>query len=177
MRPVTAVSCFLIAALCAIFAFVEPTPKAEAQQVASQYTCVALLDGGTTAVCGTFPANYQPLTGTCEVVLLNGDKSSAGGTVNLLATGDGVHYGTIADAGYSWVVVANGDGGPVASPAVAFNISPTDPWLGFEVQASGIAQDAGTASTGALNCQLSVINSQTLHSVRPTQLKAAKRVQ
>src|ERR1700743_283535 len=89
-----------VAMICAVFAFVPPTPKADAQQVASQFPCTALLDGGSpNAICGTIPTNYQPFTATCEVSVLAGDKSSAAATVNFLGSGNGTNYGTIADAG------------------------------------------------------------------------------
>ncbi len=167
---------FALLTLVALSFALERPRAARAQQVASQYTCTALLDGGSTnAVCGTFLANYQPFTTTCEVSVNSGDHSSAVATVNLLGSGDGVHYGTIADAGYAIAIVANGDGGFVSTTA-GFAVSPTDPWLDYEILASGILQDAGTASTGRLTCQISVINSQTLHSVRPTGLKTATPV-
>lgn len=153
-----------VAALIAAL-FLMPTFPAQSQ-VASQGTCQALLDGGGSEVCGTFFTNYQPFTATCEVSVPA--ASSAVTTVNLLASGDGTHYGVIADAGYSWLVVANG-GVSGATTTVAFNVSPTNPWLDYEITASGTLIDGGVGGPGALVCQTSVINAQTLHSVRPTR--------
>jgi hypothetical protein len=156
-------------------------PTASAQQVASQYVCgPVLLDGGSTnAVCGTFLSNYEPYTITCEVNVPAGDKSSAGATVNILASGNGTNYGTWADAGLSVVIVANGDAGAVTTTA-ALAVYPTNPWLNQQVYISGIATDGGTSSQGNLACQISVIQSQTLHAKYPGGLKGslpkAKRV-
>lgn len=177
MRRFAPIALALVAFVTASLLLASP-PKASAQQVASQYVCgPVLLDGGSTnAVCGTFPANYQPLTMTCEVNVLAGDHSSAAATVNLLGSGNGTNYGTIADAGYSVVIVANGDAGAVTTTA-AVAVSPTDPFLDYQVYFSGIATDGGTSATGNASCQISVIQSQTLHATHPSGFKAARKVQ
>jgi len=159
-------------AALAILCAVPVLRSARAQQVASQFTCQVLLDGGASEVCGTIPTNFQPTTVTCEVSVPA--ASSAGTTVTLLTSGDGVHYGTWADAGQGVVTVANG-GASGATTTVALALYPTNPWANLEVAANATTIDGGTGGPGALNCQISVINAQTLHSTRPA-LKAAKQI-
>lgn len=150
-------------AACIGFGRYHVSSLALGQQAATQYTCTALLDGGSTnVVCGSFSANYSPLTVTCQVGVLAGDHSSAGATVNLLGTGNGANYATIADAGLSVIIVANGDAGAVNTSA-GLVVSPYDPWQGYQIMLSGVAVDGGTSSTGYANCQASIINVQTLH--------------
>jgi hypothetical protein len=150
------------------FALLFAAP-AFAQQFAQQYTCTALLDGGSTnAICGTFLSNYSPYTLTCEVSVTGGQSAAA--TANVLVSGNGTNYGTWADAGLAVTIIANGDGGTVVTTA-ALAVSPTDPWLNSEVYVSGLVDDGGTNSTGFLTCQISVIQSQTLHSAHPAGFK------
>ena len=106
------------------FALLFAAP-AFAQQFAQQYTCTALLDGGSTnAICGTFLSNYSPYTLTCEVSVTGGQSAAA--TANVLVSGNGTNYGTWADAGLAVTIIANGDGGTVVTTA-ALAVSPTDP--------------------------------------------------
>lgn len=140
---------------------------ARAQQVAQQFTCQTLLDGGTFAVCGAIPTNFSPLDVTCAVSVPG--SSSAAATVNLWGSADGTHYGTIADGGFSVVTVVNGDGGVGTSVTSSQAISPFDPWPSVEIVASAIASDGGT---GALNCYAGVIQSQTIHLAPPKKLHA-----
>lgn len=150
-------------AACIGFGRYHVSSVALSQSAPTQFSCVSLLDGGSTnALCGTFNTNYSPFTVTCEASVLAGDHSSVGATVNLLASGNGTNYGPVADAGQSVVIVANGDGGAVVS-TTGLAISPYNPWQSYEIMLSGIAQDAGTASTGEVNCQVSVLNVQTIH--------------
>lgn len=150
-------------AACIGFGRYHVSSVALGQSQATQFTCTTLLDGGSTnALCGSFATNFSPFTVTCEVSVNAGDHSSAAATVNLLASGDGTHYGPVADGGQSVVIAANGDGGAVVTTA-GLAISPYNPWQSYEITASGITQDAGTASTGQLNCQVSVLNVQTIH--------------
>ncbi len=160
-----AVPFLVLAAIAACIGFGRYKVGAVAlgQSSATNATCVALLDGGSTNVtCGSFTTNYSPFTVTCSIVTPSGDHSSAGATVNLLASPDGTVYGTVADAGLSVVVVANGDGGLVTTTA-GLAVSPYNPWLGYQIVASGVATDGGTATKGYLSCESSVLNVQTLH--------------
>jgi hypothetical protein len=161
-----------------LIAVIAVSGIAVAQQVSSQYTCQALLDGGTFEICGTIPTNYQPTTVTCAVSVPAG--SSAGTTINLLGSADGIHYGTLADAGYSTVTVVNGDGGPI-NVATSFAMSPTNPFQSMEITASATAIDGGAGGPGALNCYIGVLQSQTLHAgkgvvkaSRPVDVSATK---
>ena len=161
-RAIPFVVLALIAA-CIGFGRYKVGAVALGQSAPTNTKCTALLDGGSTNVsCGTFVANYSPLTVTCSITTPTGDKSSAGATVNLLASPDGTLYGPVADAGLSVVIVANGDGGSVVTTA-GLAVSPYNPWYGYQILASGVATDGGTATKGYLSCESSVLNVQTLH--------------
>jgi hypothetical protein len=150
-------------AACIGFGRYHVSSLALGQSSASNNTFTVLLDGGSTNVpVGTFTTNYSPFTVTCQIITPSGDHSSAGATINLLASPDGTIYGTVADAGLSVTMVANGDGGAVVT-TTGLAVSPQNPWLGYQILASGVATDGGTSTKAYLSCESSVLNVQTIH--------------
>ena len=175
----------------AIALTVLPAPRAHAQQVASQLQAQIPMDGGTGSVTNTSGPvllNYQPVTGTC---VYNSLLDATQGTISVLVSGDGVHYGTPT----TLLVVALPDGGsatnaatstcafgPFGSTATAtahaavdicdFTIDPTYPYLYAEVTSTAKAD--GGASGDGITCYFSVLQSQTLHASKPKTLPPAQ---
>lgn len=138
-------------------------PSAFAQQSAIKTNCTFGLDGGTTTATFTCPQiglNYSPATFICEVATAG---SHLVGTTTVLVSNDGVNFATVADAGLN--IAYNQDVN--ATTSFALSISPTDPYLFAEVQTAITINDGGTAALSTLNCQQAVIQTQTLHAVRP----------
>ena len=163
----------LLAAFVVTFGLVVAglaVPRAKAQQVAQVVTCGAVLDGGTSTsvVCGPIVTQLQPFSGSCEAVVPGSGGGSAGATVTLEVSPDGIHFGAPADAGLTFAVSQSGGG---AGTPVTFDRSPGNPFQALELVATSTAQTDGGA--GAIVCQLAVVPAQTLHLARPT-LKAAK---
>ena len=132
-------------------------PVALSQQVAAITSCTSVLDGGATGACGgSFQTNYQPLGGVCTVTVPG--ASSAGVTIQILVSPDGFSFAPVSDAGIT--IVQNGAG----SASASFSISPTDPWLAAKLATTGTAIDGGT---GSVACTVGVIQTQTLHAVKP----------
>jgi hypothetical protein len=164
---------------------------AQAQQVASQFTCAIPMDGGTgtvTNTCGPVLLDYQPFTVNCQ---LGPNYETSQGVISILTSGDGSHFGgptslvvvALPDGGLgtlngqnaantsAWGPTGNASGtATVVAATDIFDVAvnPTDPYLYAKVSATFKA-DGGTSD--AINCYFSVVQAQTLHS--PHNFKGA----
>lgn len=141
---------------------------ARAQQYAVTSNCSLGVDGGTTTstlTCPVVATNYQPTTLNCEIATAG---SHLVGSTTLQLSGDGTHFAPVQDGGLT--IFFNQDVNTTTSLSVA--LSPTNPYQSSQVVTSITINDGGTAGGATVNCQTSVVQTQTLHS--PHIIRAAK---
>jgi hypothetical protein len=165
MKPISLL--LLAASFLAAPLFVSST--AYAQQYAAVSSCSLGVDGGTgtsTLTCPAVTLAFQPATLTCEVTTAG---SHIAGSVTLQVSGDSVHYGPIQDGGIT--LYFNQDISTTTTLTAPLLIgsgggSLQDPYTSSQIVASITSNDGGTAGGATLNCQTSVVQTQTLHATR-----------